>query len=66
MSAGQLPNFWDSNSREIIFGVGGGAVGGSQIYHQHNEKILEFERTVHLIRTNTLCALQRMVFALVR
>ena len=52
MSAGQLPsdpNFWDSNSRKIIFGVGGGAVGGSQIYHQHkenkhNDKMLAYER----------------------
>jgi hypothetical protein len=56
MSAGQTPsdpNFWDSNSRRIIFGVGGGAVGSSTIRHNHREsqykqKMLAYERTKSL------------------
>ena len=41
MSAGQIssdPNFWDSNSQKIIFGVGSAVVGGSQVYHNQKEK----------------------------
>ena len=40
MSAGQMssdPNFWDSNNRKIVFGVGSAIVGGSQVYHNNQE-----------------------------
>lgn len=58
MSAGQIssdPNFWDSNNRKIIFGIGGSAVGGSTIYHQYQENqfkknLLAYERAKELYK----------------
>lgn len=52
MSAGQIssdPNFWDSNHRKIVFGVGSAVVGGSQVYHnqkenQYKDKMLAYKR----------------------
>ena len=58
MSAGQIssnPNFWDSNSRKIIFVVGSAVVGGSQVYHnqkenQYKDKMLAYKRVQGLTK----------------
>ena len=58
MSAGQIPsdpNFWDSNNRKIVFGVGSAVVGGSQVYHNQKEnrykdKMLAYERAKGLYK----------------